>query len=124
MYRTIVLGNEWVYFKIYTGYKTADLVLTDAINPLAKELLEEEIIDKWFFIRYSDPDFNLRLRYRLTDLSQLGKLIFMCLFLNCFYLPHGTSQIVITLGGKAFINVCFMCLYLIVFYLSHGTSLA
>lgn len=75
--RNFILGDEWVYFKIYSGYKTADLVLTDAINPLVKELLEEKIIDKWFFIRYSDPDFHLRIRFRLTDLSQLGKLIFM-----------------------------------------------
>jgi len=75
--RNFILGDEWIYFKIYTGYKTADLVLTDAINPLVKELLEEKIIDKWFFLRYSDPDFHLRIRFRLADLSQLGKLIFM-----------------------------------------------
>lgn len=73
--RNFILGDEWVYFKIYTGYKTADLVLTDAINPLIKELLEEKIINKWFFIRYSDPDFHLRIRFRLVDLSQIGKLI-------------------------------------------------
>ena len=82
--RNFILGDEWVYFKIYTGFKTADLVLTDAINPLVKKLLEEKNIDKWFFIRYSDPDFHLRIRFRLSDLSQLGKLIFM---INSFVKP-------------------------------------
>ncbi len=43
--------------------------------PLIKIHLSEKIIDKWFFIRYSDPDFHLRIRFRLTNPLHLIKII-------------------------------------------------
>lgn len=73
--RNFILGDEWSYFKIYTGYKTADLILTEAVKPLLETLFYDKIIDKWFFIRYSDPDFHLRLRFKLYDTSLLGELV-------------------------------------------------
>jgi len=72
--RTFLLGDQWIYYKIYTGVNTADTILSDTILPVVKKWQDEGIIDKWFFIRYSDPDFHLRLRFRLKDMAELGNL--------------------------------------------------
>ncbi|WP_367868492.1 lantibiotic dehydratase [Pedobacter sp. WC2423] len=60
-------GNEWLYFRLYTGLSTADKILVDVIKPLTQELLNNGIIDQWFFIRYADPDFHLRVRFHFND---------------------------------------------------------
>ena len=36
MKRKLSPGSEWLYLKIYTGVKTADLILEEAIQPLVK----------------------------------------------------------------------------------------
>lgn len=63
MKRDFCIGSEWLYYKIYTGVKTADLVLLEKLYPVILDLQEEKIIDKWFFIRYKDPDEHLRIRF-------------------------------------------------------------
>lgn len=60
-------GNEWLYFKIYCGVKTADYVLTEKIKPLAASFLNEGLINKWFFIRYHDTDSHIRFRVQLKN---------------------------------------------------------
>jgi len=65
--RTFIPGSEWIYFKLYTGTNTADSVLKTEINSYINEMIEHDIIEKWFFIRYSDPDFHIRLRLRLKE---------------------------------------------------------
>lgn len=61
--RTFAVGSEWLYLKIYTGTKTADKLLTETIKPVVEKLMEEGIVDKWFFIRYRDTDEHFRLRF-------------------------------------------------------------
>jgi thiopeptide-type bacteriocin biosynthesis protein len=63
MKRDFCIGSEWLYYKIYTGVKTADLVLLEKLYPVILDLQKENIIDKWFFIRYKDPDEHLRIRF-------------------------------------------------------------
>ncbi len=65
--RTFIPGSEWVYFKIYTGTKTADTILKNELYEYVSEMMKNDIIDKWFFIRYSDPDFHIRLRLHLKE---------------------------------------------------------
>lgn len=67
-------GSEWVYFKLYTGLKTADKVLFE-ISDIVDILLTSNQIKKWFFIRYSDPDFHLRIRMLLNDKQCIGPVI-------------------------------------------------
>lgn len=62
--RTFVPGSSWHYIKIYCGVKTSDKILTDVIKPLVDELLEAGILLQWFFIRYTDPDYHLRVRFK------------------------------------------------------------
>lgn len=64
--RSYIPGSPWLYFKIYTGHKTADDILVDRIQPIVDELLRQGDIDKFFFIRYDDPDFHLRFRVHVA----------------------------------------------------------
>ncbi|MEO8516348.1 MAG: thiopeptide-type bacteriocin biosynthesis protein, partial [Flavobacterium sp.] len=60
-------AEEWLYYKIYTGVKTANKILIDAIQPLVALLKEKGLIKKWFFIRYRDTDFHLRIRFAFDE---------------------------------------------------------
>ena len=60
--RTFVPGSEWVYAKLYAGASTADRLLSQLIGPVSQALLAKGWIDRWFFIRYADPDEHLRWR--------------------------------------------------------------
>lgn len=68
-------GSEWIYLKIYCGVKVADEILSKIINNITNDLLKTKIIDKWFFIRYSDPDNHLRLRFHLVDKNDFSKVL-------------------------------------------------
>ena len=61
--RTFPPGSEWLYAKLYTGTATADLVLQKLVRPLVRAASRRGLIDSWFFIRYGDPDWHLRLRF-------------------------------------------------------------
>lgn len=63
--RIFIPGSEWLYFKIYTGFKTADEMLVRVIDPFVKDLFARHCIDGFFFIRYSDPDFHIRFRLHI-----------------------------------------------------------
>ncbi|HET6227766.1 MAG TPA: lantibiotic dehydratase, partial [Bacteroidia bacterium] len=73
--RNFSIGSEWLYYKFYSGIKTADKLLAEVIRPLTQELVDKNYIDKFFFIRYSDPDNHIRLRFHFADLSKIGLVI-------------------------------------------------
>lgn len=60
--RSFPPGSEWLYLKVYTGNSTADGILRDAIGPAVREALAVGDTDSWFFIRYGDPEWHLRVR--------------------------------------------------------------
>ncbi|HYN23174.1 MAG TPA: lantibiotic dehydratase, partial [Thermoanaerobaculia bacterium] len=62
--RSFPPGSEWLYAKIYTGTATADQVLRDQVAPLAREVMAAGEAKSWFFIRYGDPEWHLRVRFR------------------------------------------------------------
>jgi thiopeptide-type bacteriocin biosynthesis protein len=55
-------GSEWLYAKLYTGTGTADQLLNHVVGPLVRSSLASGAADAWFFIRYTDADWHLRLR--------------------------------------------------------------
>ena len=61
--RTFTPGSDWLYARIYTGETIADRVLTNDIAPLVRELVGKGTADRWFFLRYRDPAFHLRVRF-------------------------------------------------------------
>lgn len=70
-----ILGDEWAYFKIYSGPKTLEKILLNEIANLAGVLYKEKVIDQFFFIRYADPDYHIRIRFHLTDITGLIRVI-------------------------------------------------
>lgn len=73
--RTFTLGSSWLYYKLYSGTRSSDKILTEAIKPLIGTLWENGQIDQWFFIRYTDSDDHLRVRFHLVDPAQIGEVI-------------------------------------------------
>ncbi|WP_338814357.1 lantibiotic dehydratase [Bernardetia sp. Wsw4-3y2] len=65
--REYTIGSEWIYFKIYCGVSIADELLIQKLFPLASQLLQDNTITEWFFIRYADPDHHLRIRFKGTN---------------------------------------------------------
>lgn len=65
-------GSEWLFYKIYCSESIADEILNQVVFRLANRFLKAKIIDKWFFIRYSDPKTHLRVRFHLKDIANLS----------------------------------------------------
>lgn len=73
--RNFILGDSWLFYKIYTGPKTSDAILTEVIRPIAVQLLEEKVIDQWFFIRYGDPKHHLRVRFHYDKPGNIAVIV-------------------------------------------------
>lgn len=68
-------GSEWLYIKIYSGALVLEKMLLDKIFPLTCLLIDENLIDKFFFIRYFDSEYHLRLRFHINDIDNVGKVL-------------------------------------------------
>lgn len=79
MQRNFCLGSKWLYYKIYTGVKTTDLILLEKLQPIIFKLKKREIIQQWFFIRYKDSDEHFRIRFLIQNTNDVSKVI------NTFY---------------------------------------
>jgi len=75
MKRSFCIGSEWIYFKLYLGPKTADIVLLEKIKNIVLYLEKKKIINLWFFIRYNDPDYHLRIRFKCSNTNNIFKVI-------------------------------------------------
>ena len=53
-------GSEWLTLKCYCGPATIDRILREVVAPLLAE--NGTTIFRWFFLRYGDPEWHLRLR--------------------------------------------------------------
>lgn len=60
--RSFPPGSEWLYLKVYAGTAVADALLRDVVAPLVRDARASGAADRWFFIRYADPDPQLRVR--------------------------------------------------------------
>lgn len=61
--RTMAPGSGCLYLKLYTGVMTADDVLRHHLDPFLKSLRQEVPALRWFFVRYADPEWHLRIRF-------------------------------------------------------------
>lgn len=55
-------GSEWLYVKLYTGTATADTVLRELVPAFTEQAVSSGDVDRWFFVRFSDPEWHLRFR--------------------------------------------------------------
>src|SRR5205807_369586 len=61
--RNFLPGSEWLFAKIYASPSNADRLLLEVIKPLIEKIMAAGEADSWFFIRYADPQWHLRLRF-------------------------------------------------------------
>lgn len=75
MIRHFLLGSDWVYFKVYSGVNTLERILLNEIKPFVNNLFINNIISKWFYVRYKDPEPHLRLRLLLKSTDCLSEIL-------------------------------------------------
>ncbi|MBL0155349.1 MAG: lantibiotic dehydratase [Chitinophagaceae bacterium] len=73
--RSFPPGSEWLYLKIYCGIKTAEEILQHQAGPFIHDMMKQGLIKNWFFIRYFDTDFHLRLRIQLKSAAQYAEIL-------------------------------------------------
>jgi thiopeptide-type bacteriocin biosynthesis protein len=56
-------GSEWLYLKIYTGEKSNESPLISILYPMICQLLEDQVIQQFFFLRYNDAEPHFRIRF-------------------------------------------------------------
>ncbi|HTA39889.1 MAG TPA: lantibiotic dehydratase [Candidatus Acidoferrales bacterium] len=57
-------GSSWIYAKVYVGSQAIEDFLLRSIKPLVHKWREAGMLDRWFFVRYADPDSHVRVRFR------------------------------------------------------------
>lgn len=62
--RSFVPGSEWLYAKLYTGTAGVDVVLEEVVAPLVEAARAAGTARSWFFVRYGDPQWHVRVRFR------------------------------------------------------------
>ncbi|WP_369387232.1 lantibiotic dehydratase [Streptomyces sp. CG1] len=60
-------GGEWTYLKVYCDDASEDDLITGRLADLVEELRKRELIDRWFYVRYADPDAHLRVRFHAAE---------------------------------------------------------
>jgi len=68
--RNFIIGDEWLYYKIYCENQLADELLV-LLSPILDKFIDDNRIDKWFFIRYSDPNNHIRIRFHFIDIDNV-----------------------------------------------------
>lgn len=58
--------NDWWYLKFYCDNQSADSYLCDNILPWCENHISQGNMIQFFFIRYADPEFHIRLRIKLS----------------------------------------------------------
>ncbi|MCT1531346.1 lantibiotic dehydratase [Sphingobacterium daejeonense] len=92
--RIYALGSDWIYVKIYCGIRCAENLLMDPIAKLVQALQDKNLLKKWFFIRYKDPDPHLRLRFEVESPDKFGSIVQLVNeFFSCKLSDHSIINI-------------------------------
>jgi len=70
--RDFLMGSNWLYLKIFCIPRASDEILSQVIFPFIKG--QKKRVKKWFFIRYSDKGYHLRLRIQAEE-HDLGPIL-------------------------------------------------
>ncbi|PAW95421.1 hypothetical protein CKK33_18710 [Mucilaginibacter sp. MD40] len=68
-----ILGGKWLYLKLYCAPAIANDLLVKKLLPLLNQLGETELL-LWFFIRYRDSGYHIRLRLKINE-SAVGNIL-------------------------------------------------
>lgn len=67
-------GESWLYYKIYGGMATLDDLLKSSLPDLIRTVFDRQLASRWFFLRYTDPEHHLRIRFDVRSESSLHEL--------------------------------------------------
>lgn len=73
--RTHFPVEDWVYVKIYAGPGTLGAVLHSVLPAVLRKLQSLQWKGSWFFLRYNDPGYHLRIRFRADEAVGSGELL-------------------------------------------------
>jgi thiopeptide-type bacteriocin biosynthesis protein len=68
-------GSDWLYVILSGPQATEDALLAGSLGGLADRLVEQGDADGWFFVRYSDPERQLRLRMHGSAAALTGRVL-------------------------------------------------
>jgi lantibiotic biosynthesis protein len=68
-------GSDWLFAKLYGPRAFQDDLLTGAVLDFCRTVTTCGPADSWFFIRYSDPDPHVRLRFHGVPMRLLEDLV-------------------------------------------------
>lgn len=57
-------GGNWLFVKLYGSAATIDTLISETLFSLMPRLRGDGAVERWFFVRYADPDWHLRIRIR------------------------------------------------------------
>jgi thiopeptide-type bacteriocin biosynthesis protein len=77
--------SDWVYFKLYCHPLSSDIIFLHHLFTLIEKLKKENLLTTWFWVRYNDPDYHLRIRVRVKPKlkAKVVQLITVCLDKVC-----------------------------------------
>lgn len=84
-------GSEWVYSKVYCGAFVSDNILKK-LGAISEELLEKQLIDQFFFIRYNDPHYHIRFRMHLVSSSSISAYAQVVAMIHQILAPYVESR--------------------------------
>jgi lantibiotic biosynthesis protein len=68
-------GSEWLYAKLYAGPAAVDTLLRTEVRRIVSHAMRSGAAEQWFYIRYGDPDWHLRLRLKGVPERLLGEIL-------------------------------------------------
>jgi thiopeptide-type bacteriocin biosynthesis protein len=57
-------GSDWLFIKLYGARFFSEDLIAGPVRLFTEEVQASGLVEKWFFLRYSDPEPHLRLRFR------------------------------------------------------------
>lgn len=85
-------GEEWTYLKLYSGSKRQNEIIAGPLREIANKLEAQGLISDWFFIRYTDPQPHLRLRFHAASPQVHDQLLTTTLAWGRDLAKHGFIQ--------------------------------
>lgn len=73
--REFVVGSEWLSIKFYGGNSSVEKYLLETLKPLLFKAKQDGLIQGFFFLRYGDPDWHLRLRLQGQGARLLAEMV-------------------------------------------------
>ena len=68
--RNLFPGDEnWYYYKLYLSSTRSNELIGDYLHDFCQKLIQDGSINKYFFLRYGDPEFHVRLRLQVNEVN-------------------------------------------------------